>query len=82
MDITLLRTLSNMIIMMRKSGSTHRVKGRGFDKGKLHQNDRGALRLKRSLTDTKMQGNEVKNVDCLLHRSLGKKLFCIQYIGS
>ncbi len=50
-DATLFRTFSHVIIMMPKSGSTLKVKGQGFIKGKLYQRDRHTPRIRKSLTN-------------------------------
>jgi hypothetical protein len=51
MDFLLYRNFSHMIIMIRKSGSTLKVKEQRFNKRKFYQSDRLALRLRKSLTD-------------------------------
>ncbi len=38
-DVILFRTLRQVIIMTCKSGSIHRVKGQGFNKGKVYHID-------------------------------------------
>ncbi len=58
-DVTLFRTLSHLIIMIWKSGSTHRVKGQRFNKGKFYQSDRRISRLRKSLTD------KITNYTCM-----------------
>jgi hypothetical protein len=42
-------TLSHVIVMKQKSGSTYRVKGQGFNIAKFYQNDKTHIKTQKKL---------------------------------